>query len=53
MTQSNDVLLHEVTAGASGYVEDAGVIESESENDITKRQKLLHKNPINDIIPLL
>ena len=51
MTQSNDVLLHEATAGASGYVEDAGVIESES--DITKRQKLLHKNPINDIIPLL
>ena len=37
VTQSADnVLLQEVIAGASGYVEDTGVIESESESDITK-----------------
>ena len=37
VTQSADnVLLQEVIAGASGYVEDTGVIERESESDITK-----------------
>ena len=53
MTQSDDVLLHEFTAGTSGYVEDAGVIESDTESDITKRLNLLHKNPINATIPSL
>ena len=37
MTQSDDVFLQEFTAGANGYVEEAGVIESESESDVTKR----------------
>ena len=38
VTQSTDnVLLQDVIAEASGYVEDTGVIESESESDITKR----------------
>ena len=50
MTQSDDVLLHEFTAGTSGYVEDAGVIESDTESDITKRLKLLQQNLINDTI---
>ena len=37
VTQSDDnVLLQEFTAGASGYVEGTGVIESESESDTTK-----------------
>ena len=37
MTQSDDNgLLQEFTAGASGYVEDASVIETESESGITK-----------------
>ena len=54
VTLSDDnVLLQELTAGASGYVEDAGVIESESESGITKRLKLLLKNPKNDPIPSL
>ena len=46
MTQSDDnVLLQEFAAAASGYVEDTGVIESESETDIMKQLKLLLKNP--------
>ena len=46
LTQSDDiVLLQEVIAGASGYGEDTGVIESESESDLAKRLKLLLKNP--------
>ena len=45
MTQSDDVLLQEFTAGGSGYVEDADAVERESESDITKRLKLLLKNP--------
>ena len=54
MTQSDDnVLLQEFTARASGYVEDAGVIEKESESDITKLLKLLLKNLKNDPIPSL
>ena len=54
VTQSDDnVLLQEFTAGASGYIEDVGVIKNESENDITKRLKLLLKNPKNDPIPSL
>ena len=37
VTQSDDnVLLQEFTAGASGYVEGTGVIESESKSDTTK-----------------
>ena len=36
VTQSNDVLLQEYPARASGYVEDTFVIECESESDITK-----------------
>ena len=37
VTQSdNNVLLQEFTAGASGYVEGTGVIESESKSDTTK-----------------
>ena len=52
MTQSEDnVLLQEFTAGASGCVEDTCVTESAS--DITKRRKLLLKNPKNDPIPSL
>ena len=51
MAQSDNVLLHEVTAGTSGYAEDAGVIESDTESDITKRLKLLQQNLINDTIP--
>ena len=54
VTHSDDnVLLQEFTAGASGYVEDTGVTESKSESDITKRLKLLLKNPKNDPIPSL
>ena len=53
MTKSDHVLLHEVTAGTSGYVEVARIIESDSESDITKRLKRLQKNPINDTIPSL
>ena len=48
MTQDN-ALLPEFTGG--GYVEETGV--SESESDITKRLKLLLKNPKNDPIPSL
>ena len=33
----DNVLLQEFTAGASGYVDNAGAIESESESYITKR----------------
>ena len=44
-------MLQEFTAGASGCVEDTCV--SESVNDITKRLKLLLKNPKNDPIPSL
>ena len=52
VTQSDDnVLLQEFTAGASGCVEDTRV--SESASDITKRLKLLLKNPKNDPIPSL
>ena len=53
MTQSDDVLLQDFTAGASDYVEDAGVNDSESESDVTKRLKLLLKNPQDDPIPSL
>ena len=54
VTQSDDNVFHQkFTAGTSGYVEDAGLIESESESDITKRLKLLLKNPQNDPIPSL
>ena len=53
MTQSDDVLLQEFTPGASDYVEDAGVNDSESESDITKRLKLLLKNPQDDPISSL
>ena len=45
VTQSDNVLLQEVTTGASVYVEDTGVTESESESDITKQLKLLPKTP--------
>ena len=45
VTQDN-VLFQVFTAEASGYVEDTAV--SESESDITKRLKLLLKNPKND-----
>ena len=48
VTQSEDVLLQEFTAGPSGCVEDTRV--SESVSDITKRPKLLLKNPKNDPI---
>ena len=51
VTRPDNVLLKKVTAGASGYVEDTGVIESGSENVITKRLKLLLKNQKNDPIP--
>ena len=47
---ADNVLLQEVIARASGYVEDIGVIESESESGITKRLKELLKNPKNDPI---
>ena len=54
VTQSDyNVLLQEFTAGASGYVEETGVIESEIESDITKRLKLLLKNPKTNPIPSL
>ena len=54
VTQSDDnVLLQELTAGASGNVEDTGVNESESKSDITKWLKRLLKNPKNDPIPSL
>ena len=53
MAKSDHVLLHEVTAGTSRYVEDARIIESDNESDITKRLKRLQKNPINDTIPSL
>ena len=49
----NNVLLQEFTAGASGYVDNAGVIESESERYTTKRLMLLLKSPKNDPIPSL
>ena len=45
VTQSDNVLLQEVTAGASGYVEDTGVTESESESDIMKQLRFLLKTP--------
>ena len=45
VTQSDNVLLQEVTAGASGYVEDTGVTESESESNITKQLRFLLKTP--------
>ena len=48
VTQSEDALLLEFTAGPSGCVEDTRV--SESVSDITKRLKLLQKNPKNDPI---
>ena len=48
VTQSEEVLLQEFTAGPSGCVEDTHV--SESVSDITKRLKLLLKNPKNDPI---
>ena len=51
LMSDDNVLLQEFTTRASGYVEDAGVIESESGSDITKR--LLLKNPKNDPVPLL
>ena len=52
MTQSDDnVLLHEFTAGDSGCVEDTHV--SDSASNITKRLKLLLKNPKNDPISSL
>ena len=52
VTQSDDNVLHQkFTAGTNGYIEDAGLIESES--DITKRLKLLLKTPQNDPIPSL
>ena len=48
VTQSaENVLLQEVIAGASGFVEDTGVIESESESDIAKQLKELLKNSKN------
>ena len=48
VTQSaKNVLLQEVIAGASGFVEDTGVIESESESDIAKQLKELLKNSKN------
>ena len=54
VTQSDDNrLLQEFAAGASGYVEDACVIESENESHITKRLKRLQKNTQNDPIPSL
>ena len=54
VTQSdNNVLLQEFTAGASGYVEDTCAIESEIENDITKRLKLLLKPPKSDPVSSL
>ena len=38
VTQSDDnILPQEFTDGASSYLEDAGVIQSESESDTTKR----------------
>ena len=49
VAQSNDnILLQEFTTGVSGYIACTGVIESQNESDITKRQKLLLKNPKND-----
>ena len=54
VTQSDDNrLLQEFAAGASGYVENACVIESENESNITKWLKRLQKNTQNDPIPLL
>ena len=50
LTHSDDnVFLQEFTAGARGCVEDTHV----SASDITKRLKLLLKNPKNDPIPSL
>ena len=49
----NNVLFQDVMVGDSGYGENVGVIESNSESDITKRLKELLKNPNNDPIPLL
>ena len=52
VTQPDDnVLLQEFTARSSGYIEDTGVIENES--DITKRLNLFVKKPQNDSIPSL
>ena len=52
LTHSDDnVFLQEFTAGARGCVEDTHV--SDSASDITKRLKLLLKNPKNDPIPSL
>ena len=52
MTQSGDnVLLQEVAAGASGYIEHTSVTESES--DIMKCLKQLLKNPKYDPVPSL
>ena len=54
MTQSIDnILLQEVIAGSSGYVEVTGVIESESESDMTKWLKGLLINQQNDSISSL
>ena len=47
----DNVFLQEFTAGARGCVEDTHV--SDSASDITKRLKLLLKNPKNDPIPSL
>ena len=49
VTQSDDnVLLQEFAAVACSYVEDAGVIQSESESDPTKWLKQLLKSSKND-----
>ena len=40
----NNVLLHEFTARATGYVEYNSVIQSKSESDIMQRLKILMKN---------
>ena len=54
MTQSIDnILLQEVIAGSSGYVAVTGVIESESESDMTKWLKGLLINQQNDSISSL
>ena len=51
VTHSDDKgLIQEFIAGASGYVDDAGVIESDSESNKTKWLKLLLKKPKNDPI---
>ena len=54
VTQSDDnVLLQEFAAVACSYVEDAGVIQSESESDPTKWLKQVLKSSKNDPIPSL